>query len=330
MQANQIKQLLGLLDVDQIEEGDEWVRGACPFGWSRHSSGRDSRPSFGVTIDTGASHFNCFACNTKGTVDTLLVELMHDASTHGPSPRHVQLIAAFDFLEEQRLAGFVAPKEDWEAYRIHTPETEFEPWPAWWLEEFAPVEEIPAARSYLAQRRQPVSSAWARRWDLRWDSRKQAVVAPFWNRDGYLAGARGRGVQGRYHHDYKWNLVSNTAHVWYGEHFTTTAEPVVLVEGQFDAINVSRCYRNVMANLSTGLSAIKLEQLIYYPRVVVFFDNDMAGAKAAHLVGEALQHSVGVEIVRYKRESFKDPGAMLLGVLQEHLRAHVTLDIPRI
>jgi len=326
MNADRIIHFLKLVGIPEPHDAGKWVRGSCPFAWSRHKGGKDDNPSFGVHVeDVGVSRFNCWSCNTKGTLDALLAELLHDKQAHGKLPKNIRLADAYAFLEDENSKGFI-PADEW-AEVLDNEDTEFFPWPEWYLEEFPSALTPGPGLFYLRKgRKQPVSDAMIGRWDLRIDPEHGRVCTPFRTFEGELAGMRGRSLENKHYHDYKYNEHSNAGLVWYGEHLVDRSRPVVLCEGAFDAINVSRVYRNVMANLSTGLTSTKIEALRYFPRVVVFFDNDMAGAKAAFLITEKL----GADACRveYPRESWHDPGDMTLAVLREHLRDIVHLDTP--
>lgn len=52
--------------------GSGWVMVSCPLAPVRHRSGRDDKPSLGVSVGPGVSIVKCHACGVGGTIDRLV------------------------------------------------------------------------------------------------------------------------------------------------------------------------------------------------------------------------------------------------------------------
>lgn len=298
---------MGLIGAKHVVKTGQWVKASCPLAWARHEKGTDTNPSFGIKIEpTGESICNCFACNIKGGLSTLLTELLFELRK-GSGPK-LQLAEAFKLVEEENEAGYF-DHGDWSPGQ--KAEKQVVAWPEDWLKSFPLTGGINRATAFLSKR--GVSLKLSKALDLRYDSAGDMVGFPFRSVDGKLAGMRGRLIEPhgdfRYY-DYRWKGVSNVGLVWMGEDKAEFTKPVVVVEGPFDYAAVFSVYPNVLANLSTGLSQIKARRLETAVEVLVFFDNDKAG----DLAGIELRKHIGKRTVlrwiKYPSKKVKDPGEM--------------------
>ncbi|MGZ7196435.1 hypothetical protein ACXWOC_09640, partial [Streptococcus pyogenes] len=88
------------------------------------------------------------------------------------------------------------------------------------------------------------------------------------------------------HHDYNWGegeaKANNAALVWYNEGVLDTAgpNPIVVVEGQVDAIVTRRVYPHVMANLTAKPVPEKMDKLVHASGVILMNDGDQPGYAA--------------------------------------------------
>lgn len=324
MNKENILALFECLGVKNLQFGEEWVRGSCPLAFARHQKGTDKRPSFGVKIDdAGESICNCFSCNTRGNLNTLLTELLFE-SKKGKAPK-MNLAGAFRLVEDENERGYLV-QQDWtygKAAQDH-----FRAFPEGWLESFPWASASKRATAFLKARGVPLKLA--NELEIRYDTDRDRVCFPFRAHGGALAGMRGRMIDPpnddmRYH-DYRYQKHSNVGLVWLGEHVIDYAKPVVVVEGPFDYTSVYAVYPNVLANLSTGLNHNKAIKLAPAVEVLCFFDNpliDMAGK----LAYEKLCHHIGKETVvrqiQYPDNKLKDPGeidrATMHGILADYV-----------
>lgn len=275
MNAERIQTLMGYLGVFNSVVMEKWVKGSCPFAWSRHAKGKDSNPSFGITIEpTGRSHYNCFSCHSKGDLAGLLMELMHEKRKGGAPPMNLK--AAFEMIEQENDEAYYDAGEWTPTKKVK----QFEAWPEWFLDQFAPASSSITATKFLNNR--GLSADDIKKFDLRFDAMKQRICFPFRTKDGQLAGMRGRHIDRKHFHDYTFNDVNNTALMLYNEDKADTSKPVVLVEGDFDVINTCRGWPNTLGMLGSYVTPYKIEKLVYFPEVIIFTDADKAGHDAAH------------------------------------------------
>jgi hypothetical protein len=217
--------------------------------------------------------FNCFSC-TNGSAQELLQSIQMYNQIN-PSPYPIDFKVAQGILDAEDLEVIPLP-----AYSEFHPGTvtPFQAWPEYWISSFLSVSEMPEAYSYLQGRNVP-EEMWAER-ELRYDFSKRMIVFPYRNINGELAGARGRAIDAgvlRNFHDYRWNGVNNAKSVWYNEQCLQTMKPVVVVEGQFDAMRVLERYDTVVAMLTAKPTPEKLLKLSYAPKIILIPDNDGPG-----------------------------------------------------
>jgi hypothetical protein len=309
-----IRRLLACLGVHAGGPHGEWYRAPCPLAFHHHRSGTDHNPSFGVHIEpTGRSGYQCFSCQIRSRdLADLIVDIAFALKTpvHPPPPMNLQL--AQEIINAESEIGYTGTE-----WLPHPSVQVLEEFPQWWLDSFPSVFRFPAAQAYL-NGRGVTPSLWSDL-ELRFDSSRNMVACPFWNISGKLAGMRGRSIiTGAYpHYDYSWNHYNNTKLVLYLENRIDWAKPVVVVEGEFDAMQVIQVYPNVVANLTATLSEPKLKTLELAIALIGFFDNDEAGERASAMM--KTRFGFVYRAVTYPEGSAKDPGAMPLGQIQKML-----------
>lgn len=305
----QILKALGCSDAGHA--GGQWVTARCPLAFWTHKTGKDSNPSFGVNVQSGS--FNCFSC-LSGTLEALVgtLELYEKQKPSGKARDYQQardLIAGLEL--DPPLPEYGAASE---ADKV------FYEWSEFWLESFIRSVDSTDARKYLHGRL--VTDEEQIKYDLRWDSERKMIVCPFRNVWGKLAGARGRSTKdwGLAHYDYKFNGQDNSKLVLYNEHVIPAAvaahKPVVLVEGQFDAVAVARVYPYVVANMTAKPTPEKAATLSNCPDgVLLMLDNDDTGKAATPLWANAI-HGVPVGRIDFPAQ-YKDASRTPLLVLQK-------------
>ena len=80
--------------------------------------------------------------------------------------------------------------------------------------------------------------------------------------------------------DYTWNGVNNTSLVWFNEGSLHLAGPVVVVEGQFDALRVAKVWPKVVATLTARPTPAKLDRLLQSSALIHLPDTDQAGQQS--------------------------------------------------
>lgn len=161
----------------------------------------------------------------------------------------------------------------------------------------------------------------AKRWGLRYDKRLQRVVFPVRRMDGRLVGCSGRIIP---LYDVPNKLGDNPLRYYnycglnkmrylYGAHLFKLGKPVVITEGQFDALKTSQALGenvNVCATLGHGFSENHHKTIAAaQPDVIYLFpDNDAAGRKAAEMIASKVKSTAPVSLIRVTQG--KDPGGM--------------------
>jgi hypothetical protein len=278
----QVKAFMATLGVFNVQySGHGWAQASCPLAPFTHKGGKDSTPSFGIHVsDTETSNYNCFVCNS-GSMSALVGTLdMYLANR--PELRHrYNLAKAREILAAEESKALVLP--DYEAL-VPSPYTEYQEWPMWWLETFPVWRMLKRSHDYVLHRN--IHPDVADYFDLRYDADRDKLIAPIWDVENRLSGARGRRIElpGEVeprtplkHYDYSWNGVRNSHLVWFNERVMNMNGPMVIVEGQFDCMRVARYYPKVMAILSAKTTPYKMAKLSSEDEVLLMLDNDETG-----------------------------------------------------
>lgn len=340
MKDDKIKALYATLGEKDPVVADRWIRGSCPLAWSRHKSGKDSNPSFGISraLDGGFSTAHCLGCGFTGRLEKLLGEIQYEAQFLPPKVQF-DLKLAWQLVESEsddlEFTGLPDFEQEPEVKQVV-------PWPEDWLKSFMPVTKSPRAMAYLTGR--GVGEHQIKVQELRYDSMRDRVCFPFRSRDGKLAGMRGRAVDPANplkFYDYTWSGHNNSELMWYGEHLCDFHGVIVLVEGQSDWGRVHEAYPNVLAGLTASLTQHRLKKLVFAEKVVGLFDNrkiDPAGGAASDKVSDFLA-TVNVPYVEVDYDVFgihggdplvKDPDLLAVPVLRAGLEGYVgsAVDLP--
>lgn len=276
-----------------------WIEASCPLAPWTHKHHTDQTPSFGLTVAPGArSYFLCFACR-QGSAE----ELLHTLELYAKG------IVGFDFPRCHKLLDteqYVVPLPEYREFG--QPGLTFVEWPQFWLESFQKVAWVPAAVAYLQHR--GVSQTEWEQYDLRYDSKRHRIVAPYRDVFGRLAGARGRAITDtdpQKHYDYTFQSHNNARLVWFHEPALNLHGPVVVVEGQFDVMRVAHVFPKVVGALTSKPTLEKMKKLGDCPLVLQIPDRDEAGAESV-IRYRTLAFQLGL---RYKTvwldEGVKDP-----------------------
>lgn len=282
-----------------------WIESSCVLAPWTHTHRRDSTPSFGLSIRAGErSHYLCFACR-QGSVEELLQTVQHYAATTQSS--HV----AYDFTTCHQILQdelYVVPLPEYAEFG--PPGQVFSEWPAFWLDHFQKVAWVMAASAYLTHR--DVAPTLWEQFDLRYDPKRQMIVAPYRDVFGRLAGARGRSivdeVAKKYqHYDYTFQNVNNARFCWYHEPVLNLSGPVVVVEGQFDCWRTVQAWPKTVANLMAKPTPEKMRKLGDCGVVIQIPDRDEAGQQSIIRYASLCQ-TLGLEHrVLWLDEGAKDP-----------------------
>lgn len=320
MDINEIDQFMTALGCDPAQH-DDWVRAACPLAPFLHKSGIDSNPSFGMTPDIGGARYHCFSC-TSGSASSLLDTLGMYLKNAPEKGKRYDLVTARAILDNGSLN--VTKLKDYEDRSAHK---EFYEWSSWVLDDFPTAITAPRAMHYLTTPKnkfafnQQVGRGMTMKevvdWDFRYDPTRDMVVIPFYDQYGRFAGMRGRSIAVKNFHDYTFNNYNNTELTWCNETCFQNDETVVVVEGQFDMVQVHKVYENVVANLTARITERKLMKLAECSAVVFMLDNDDTGYRAREKAVEFLTKK-GVR-VGYCTYSTHDPDQLAVEGIKQAL-----------
>jgi Toprim-like len=249
------------------------------------------------------SRFNCFSCKSGSAVELLQMLQFHELD------KYADMALAYQILQSEQLE--VVPLPEYGEFAKSEETWEYHPWPEWVLEYYPDVKLNNAAWQYLLGR--GVTIEQVEYYDLRFDASKQMIVFPIRDAYGSLAGLRGRsiveGVKGwEKHYDYSHEGVNNVKGVWYNEQSLQLPGPVVVVEGQFDALKVAHRHKKVIANLTAKPSKEKIFKLALTGFVIYIPDTDAPGqATIAIYQSELEKFKVPFKVLQLP-QYVKDPG----------------------
>lgn len=303
MNKQQIISLLKCLGQNDPIPSDEWVRCCCPLAPWTHDSGKDSNPSFGITISPGKeSVFNCFTCYTGDLY--YLLQLLSKFKAQRPKYR---IKEALQLVADEENNDICLDVGDWGQEKNTAPPDV--PWPDMCLDLFQPAYQVPIALDYIHSR--GITTDTAKRLDIRFDMGRMAVVFPIRNWDGVLCSMRGRRINPQNgapkHHVYG-SKENRNKYVWFGEDKIDLDSTVVLVESTFDLASVSQVTPNVLAPLTVGMKRLTVERIKWVSNIVTLFDNGQGGDKARGLIERWLPSTSIIH--KYPAENVSDPNDM--------------------
>lgn len=304
---------LQALRASQIRvKGNGWIEASCVLAPWFHAHHTDTRPSFGLSIHPGErSHFSCFSCKSGSAHE--LVQMLELYTHYDPSYAFAQAHALLS--DELQVVPLPPYSEFPQAQAV------MQPWPEYWLDSFPSAVWSLDAMAYLTGR--GVTALQAESFNLRFDTKRQMVVAPYWDVFGRFAGARGRSIlaAGQKHFDYSYQGTHNCRWVWYGEPVLNAPGPVVVVEGQFDAIRVSEVFPKVVAALTAKPTWDKFKKLADCGMVVQIPDRDTAGQESIAKYADFCQQLGVRHRVLHLDEGVKDPAEAHPDYLKDRIHA---------
>lgn len=283
-QARKFLKCLNAKHIDGHVQGG-WLSCSCPLAPWRHEKGKDANPSFALLVgDHEKARYNCFSCGFGSAEELLQVIELYTRDTDR---------SVYDFkTAHELLSGEEVTAYELGPYGEATEHSKvFESWPETYLQSFVFAVKVELAREYLfggqddvnqfGQKCRGIDEGQAVAFDLRYDHSRGMVVFPYRDAFGRLAGMRGRSIVEHRHYDYIWNGVNNAGLVWFNEQVLDLLPGwVVVVEGQFDALRVSRRWPKVVANMTALPRAEKLKKLLHADGTVLIPDNDETGKKS--------------------------------------------------
>jgi len=241
----------------QLRARSGQLRGRCPI------HGGTNPTSLVITPGRG---FYCHACGAGGGIATF-IELMDspDRARDVARPWEVPQGRAVVPLDLDRFAEG--------RYRALAD-----------LPTATPLSPLDAAHPYLRKRGVTLETAhWFGCGYLGGDgSLAGRIVFPVSTPDGRVVGHVGRSIGNRLWPRYRFSTGLRKGLLLLHEEAVTIMEPVIVVEGPFDAMAVDQAgFRNVVALLGCRATGHQLAPLAWYPRVIVLLDDDDAGRAGA-------------------------------------------------
>lgn len=297
---------------------------SCPLATQNHEDPEDYNTSCSISVrDDEPSLARCFSfnCGFQGSFYKLISRA---SEMRGNPPALVAYLTKIEPLERMGARANVArSKKRWEAEfardrRIVLRDHDRDVLPEGRLERFA--NGIPR---YALRRGITIESA--KKWGLRHDEHGRRLVFPIRRHDGRLVGMTGRDISNLYKTDPRRTKYHNYAGLdktryLFGEWLLEHEKPVVIVEGQIDAI-LTRQHLGIptVAPLGEGFSKEHVRTICAHePKVVYIFpDNDGAGIVFAEKVQYALHGRVPLKIMLPPEEM--DPGELAAAQAQRAL-----------
>lgn len=279
-----------------------WVSFPCVLSTWTHSTGKDSNPSAGISINpTGVSVFHCFTCGNKAPIQGMLRKYANYTGE--------DLDALIEELEEEAYLG-VRTLPTWEEGKnrnVVEPLVELDK--AIFLDLYDPA----AGHPYLVQR--GISDETANLLQLMLDPADPAdgeerILFPVFGLDGTLHGFSGRATRQEARLKVRDYHGLSKARCVLGAHLISSTKPnrVLLVEGLFDYANSWECGQPAVAVMHSTLTEFQaaIVREIGLP-TYLFYDDDEAGKKGVAAAGDALVRYQPVMRVRYPEVWVEDP-----------------------
>jgi hypothetical protein len=280
---------------------------ACPIAVKSHGDAFDANLSCSVSYGGGRSLAKCFSSNCQ--YHGSFMWLLRQASDLRPSNEGLKsFIEAFKKSEKFDASAHLASIE-----ASYEPDREADkPKPK--VDPLAIPESSLSGFDYnihpYAVQRGITQTAWER-WGLAFDQALQRIVFPVRRTNGTLIGLTGRDVTGisdRKYHNYSGLKRSE---VLFGEQLLVPEQPLVIVEGQIDAILVDAATGiPAVAPLGEGFSPKHVAKIcdVNPPYIVLFPDNDSAGRIQASKIAHSLEERFFLQLA--VPPPGKDPGDM--------------------
>ena len=301
MREEAIYRFLEALGIDRARMHEErgWINSGCPLAPYLHSGGADVRPSFGISIDDdGQSVYYCFGCSPRGRhLDWLLHGIF---VADGRYPWEAARIFAREELWKlpEDLDEREVPACD--PWRRAAPE-QVRPLPAEVIRKYPLLQgktdfEAKRIRSWLSIDRH--IPEWVQHMcQLRYHYESQAVVFPMTDARGdiFLLRERSR-LEKR-----MWTVNPELAGVpdmefprlrdvgaWFGMHLVDWTSPVMLVEGEIDAMRLMALgFLNVIASCTSSVSEAQMDALMAHT-LILGYDADRGGQFAHNRIRDRM------------------------------------------
>jgi DNA primase len=297
-----IVEILEDLEADQIQTHTRNIQCCCFMSLYRkaHRFGQDRRPSMGISIDSsGSSVVHCFSCRYSAPLVAALIDL--EEKSGRDLSEVIAKAKSFERLDPDALIRSVQMSDKKEEKEVLIDENELEQYP-------------PGYHPKILQR--GIKHETLQAWGARWDAQYKRVMFPVRNFEGHLVGGVGRTMVTSKVKYFNYFHFDKSRYL-FGEHMTTRDRPVVIVEGQLDAILLWQYFQQVEVNADVvalagaNASRHQLTKIVRnWEDVVLFLDNDFVGWEGTKDIARAIQHKVLLKAVTYPTDG-GDPADLI-------------------
>lgn len=292
MDRSEIKEFVREVFGAEVDTADmpEWVSLHCVLAPWTHRSGKDSRPSAGISIKPGAaSIYHCLACHKKGPLSWLLRQVERYTGEEWG--------ALADSIEAGEFLGGTLPQWGEVPEQAQSPEPIDR-------DLYFDLYDSAAGHPYLAAR--GVTDEAALRMELLHDpgdGGDERILFPVYDTERRLFGFSGRAVQPTAKLRIKDYYGLPKRNLLLGAHLVGASEYVILVEGLFDYARMVTYGQPAMAFMSSTLTPAQAQIVKDIGKPVYFFhDNDEPGEDARERAKRLLWRYVPMMKVRYPAE----------------------------
>lgn len=326
MREPDIEQFLRLMGVrhSDVTSARGFVNAPCPLAPWRHQSGKDSHPSFGVSInDSGKSIFCCFGCHADAVGVSWLIQYLWLYTNKYPHD-------LAKFYADHEIFSENIPDDDEHAFTVDkwkpedSPFKEIVPIPVRVLSKYpllqgASDSASSAVLAYLTMDRN-IDKTVAHFAGVRYgtDNLGTFVVYPATDKSGKICLLRARSI---YRKD-NWTINPTVAGfpdlefpslrdsgALFGLCDVDWAKPLMLVEGGEDRLRLMTLgYWNVVASLTTNFTQTQLGNLTSAPAIIVGYDEDKAGSRSFAKVLKELRGKIPIFRVFWSRAGMNSKG----------------------
>jgi DNA primase len=304
MDASEAEELLRGLGSDKFSQSTNggWLRATCPLATWRHKGGKDSHPSFAISVEPGGeSHYKCLSCGAKGSMLAFVWQLekhsnrkfpaLFDYVTKTNTPSPSNLASRLDRVGYgNKAAKEVAGIRVGSMYQTRTAE-ELVVLEESVLDAFEwPQDEV---LDYLKKNRKQTDASIAE-WELMWNPVAKRIMVPIRDHAGKLVATSGRAFYDWQRPKYMHSKGFKRDYYVYGEHRVPQGARGLtgyLTEGFFDVIRLAMYgYSYPFAIMGSHVSPFQVEKIVkLFDRVVIVPDGDKAGYESAEKAQKVLQ-----------------------------------------
>jgi len=323
------KEFLKELGITKFTHKGNWVNAHCPLAKHKHESGKDSRPSFGVSVsEEETSVWKCFTCSPSPRPMFSLIQDIWRATGHYPRAASLVLMNGDNATHNEPIT--YEPHDSWKSYAQRPtdklPDDVIDIFPLLSNDVSKPI------MDYLVNTRRiepdVIELIGVRCW-----VDENLILFPYTNNLGEITLLKARSYKEKKMFNITPEYVgqpwlrfrsAQATGSWLGLHLINWQEPVYIVEGELDQMRLLSLGRyNTIAAGTSGISQAQLDSLhgINYR---LGFDADDSGRAGAAKVYRMLSNKNIVSVLDWSVAGCKDPGDItseeqIVNVM-EHLR----------